>query len=147
MSAESHELLWETNLSDQPSLTDKTETFEELSSTTITCTSSSPATVSPAERSSSPLACKEESLLLDDWDETQEQPDPEPLPAEVIALMDARMAAPQGGLDVSSASHSCEHPAVSLKRKRIFSYEWVQREEGQPPVGMILLYMKLRQLL
>jgi hypothetical protein len=76
---------------------------------------------------------------LDDWvNEAQELPDQEPLPESARKLMEARMAAPQGGLDASSASHSWEHPARAIKRKRVFSYAWVDRETKQSPVGKYL---------
>ena len=129
MSAESNELLWETNSSEQLSRT-------------ITCESSSSATVPSAitsTHSSPPLFSHEESLALDDWDATQVVfGPPEPLPDEVIALMEARMAAPQGGLDPSYASHSCESAARNAKRARIYSYVWVDRKTPEPPVGISL---------
>ena len=138
MSAESSELLWETNQQFP-------ETSSASSSATTTSTLSSSATVKIAESSSATLLCQEDSLLLDDWNETQEYSDTEQVPEAARLLMEARMAAPQGGLDASSASHSWEHPARVEKRKRVYSYEWVQRAPREPPVGMILL-MKLRPL-
>lgn len=141
MSAESSELLWETNQSSQ-----SPKTSVASSSATTTSTLSSSATVKCVDSSSATLLCHEDSLLLDDWDETQEYSDTQQVPESARLLMEARMAAPQGGLDASSASHSWEHPARVEKRKRVYSYEWVQRAPREPPVGMILLYVKLRPL-
>jgi len=135
----SSEVLWdeaETNPETQ-------DTFIISSATNIPAVHdsvNSSAQSSSSSLESSALLCLEETLELEDWShEAQADPDPQQIPEEARLLMEARMAAPQGGLDASSASHSWEHPASSLKRKRIFSYEWVQREDGEPPVGMSLI--------
>lgn len=136
MSAESHELLWETNLSDSTSLLD---TIANSQTTTEEIGSQSPAVSADAARSTT-LSCDEESLDLEDWtNEAQEYPDQESISEAARVLMEARMAAPQGGLDASYASHSWEHPARVEKRKRVYSVTWVDRETPKPPVGMILL--------
>lgn len=138
MSAESSELLWETP---QPSNADTT-----CSSQTTNAEIGSTSTGAIATGA---LTCEEDSLALDDWDETQEIPDYEYLDKitdEAISLMDARMAAPQGSLDGSCASHSWEHPASNAKRKRVFSYVWADRPIPEPPVG-IQSFKKPRSLL
>jgi len=87
----------------------------------------------------SPLHCREDPLALEDWipNEIQTDPDQESLPESARALMAARMAAPQGGLDGSYASHSCECPPSPKKRARLVTCSWVPRPSEQRFVGMI----------
>lgn len=133
MSAEPAELLWETHPSSPTATTSKPLT------TTATIGSSSTGVSASAV-----LECAEDSILLDDWDETQEDTDPEHLdqiPDSARALMDARMEAPQNSLDGSSASHSWEHPARVEKRKRVFSYVWADRPLPKSPVGNFNIFI------
>lgn len=94
----------------------------------------------------STLHCHEDPLALEDWlhNEEEEFAYQEPVPESARALMEARMEAPQGGLDSSSASHSCEHPARPKKRARKLSYTWVQRPSEERFVGMISYIRRLR---
>lgn len=134
MSAEASELLWE---KPQPSNANTTCS----SQTTTEETADSLPGASAASAIEVGLECSEDSLLLDDWEnEAQELSYTEPIPEAARRLMEARMAAPQGGLDASSASHSWEHPARVEKRKRVFSYEWVDRKTAEPPVGNFIIF-------
>lgn len=107
-------------------------------------TQSAPAGSAQATTSSTharlDLRCEEDPLALEDWipnDPLQADSDQEPLPDSARALMEARMGAPQGGLDSSYASHSCEYPSRPKKRARLVTCSWVPRPSEERFVGMI----------
>lgn len=139
MSAEdesTQELLWDDELAAQ--------FLESVSSQPSTSSSSSPpqTVAATGAKSTTPprdLKCYEDPLALEDWipNEEEEFPNSQPIPESARALMEARMEAPQGGLDSSYASHSCEHPTRPKKRARKLTYTWVERPSEQRFVGTI----------
>lgn len=149
MSAESNELLWDDELAAQ-FLENKLQSRGQSPPPIPSASATGAATTTSNSANGSlesPLHCHEDPLALEDWipNESQTDSDPEymdPMPEQARLLMEARMAAPQGSLDGSCASHSCEHPARVEKRKRIYSYEWVRPKAPEPPVGMIHFIVK-----
>lgn len=139
MSSEDTQLLW-----DDEQAAEFLENKQSSPSPSQAPTQSARAGSVPATTNStharSVLHCEEDPLALEDWlpNEKEEYPYPEPVPESARALMEARMEAPQGGLDGSYASHSCQHPPRAQKRKRVYSVTWCSGQSQQCSVGMIL---------
>lgn len=138
MSAESSELLWDDEVAAK--FLESASKPHSPSSSPVLSHSASAGSACSTIKPALDLRCEEDPLALEDWipNEEEEYSDSQPIPESARLLMEARMEAPQGGLDDSYASHSCEHPPRAPKRRRVYSVAWCSGQSEQRPVGIMI---------